>query len=359
MPRPKDTPNALGYIMPAEWERHEATWLAWPHKLSDWPGKIAPIPWVYGEIIRKIVRSEVVRLLVNSKSHELKVRRLLTRVGIDLSRIEFLRFPTNRSWMRDLGPLFVKQRRAKTGPAIVDLHFNGWAKYKDWHKDSTIPTKAARALNCRLFDARVEGHPFVLEGGSIDVNGAGTVLSTEECLLDPKIQVRNPSLSQKDIEAGMLNHLGAKNVIWLGKGIAGDDTHGHIDDFCRFVRRQTVVLCRETNSNDSNYNVLEENYERLQTARLEDGSGVEVVNLPMPAPLYLNGQRMPASYANFYICNDLVLVPTFNDPQDRIALGIMAELFPDREVVGIHAVDLVWGLGTIHCLTQQQPATNT
>jgi agmatine deiminase len=355
MPTEKDKPSALGYIMPAEWERHNATWLAWPHKVTDWPGKIAPIPWVYGEIIRKIVPGETVRLLVNSELHEARVRRLLTRVGIDLSRIEFFRFPTNRSWMRDIGPLFVKRKRGEADLAIVDLHFNGWAKYEDWRQDSTIPTKAARALKCHLFDARVNGRPFVLEGGSIDVNGAGTVLTTEECLLDPEIQVRNPSLSREDIEGAMRDYLGAKNVIWLGKGIVGDDTHGHIDDFCRFVGRQKVVLCRETNSHDENYEILEENYERLQTARLEDKSGLEVISLPMPTPLYLDGQRVPASYANFYICNTSVLVPTFNDPNDRIALGILAELFPDREVVGIHAVDLVWGLGTIHCLSQQQP----
>ena len=352
MPEEKDKPSALGYRMPAEWERHSATWIAWPHKLTDWPGKIAPIQWVYGEIVRKIVPGEIVRLLVNSESHETRVRRLLTRVGIDLSKVEFFRFPTNRSWLRDIGPLFVKRT---CDLAIVDLHFNGWAKYKDWHKDSTIPTKAARALNYHLFDANIKGHPFVLEGGSIDVNGAGTVLTTEECLLDPEIQVRNPSLSQEDIEAAMDDYLGAQNVIWLGKGIVGDDTHGHIDDICRFVRRQTVVLCRETNSRDENYQILEENYERLQSARLEDNSGLEVITLPMPAPLYLDGQRLPASYANFYICNSSVLVPTFNDPKDRIALGILSELFPDRQVVGIHAVDLVWGLGTIHCLSQQQP----
>ena len=341
--------------MPAEWEKHEATWIAWPHNKTDWPRKMAPIPWVYAEIIRKIVPGEFVQLLVNSELHERQACHILNRVGIDLSGIEFHRFPTNRSWTRDTGPLFVKQRRSKSKIAIVDFHFNAWAKYQDYHSDTAIAEQAARKLNYRLFKSDVRGRPFVLEGGSIDVNGTGSLLTTEECLLDPQTQVRNPGASRKDIEESLCSYLGAKNIIWLGKGIVGDDTHGHIDDLCRFVTRDTVVLCREKNPLDGNYRPLEENYERLQDARLEDNSKLQIVILPMPSPLYLDGQRIPASYANFYISNCCVLVPTFNDPMDRIALGILAEIFTERQVVGIHAVDLVWGLGTIHCLTQQQP----
>ncbi len=339
--------------MPAEWERHEATWLGWPHNRTDWPGKIAPIHWVYGEIVRKIAPGELLRILVNDEPHESIARRVLARAGVDPARVEFFRFPTNRGWTRDFGPIFV---RHKSEVAIARFRFNAWAKYKDWEKDDRVPERAARALKCEMVRAAVNGRDVVLEGGSIDVNGRGTLITTEECLLDKKVQPRNHELSREEIEEAMQRFLGATNVLWLGRGIEGDDTHGHVDDICRFTDARTVVLCRETNSADYNYRVLEENYERLASARLEDGSKIEVITLPMPAPLYFDGRRLPASYANFYISNAAVLVPTFNDPLDRIALGILAEAFADRAVVGIHAVDLVWGLGTIHCLTQQQPA---
>jgi len=240
--------------------------------------------------------------------------------------------------------------------AIARFRFNAWAKYPDWKRDARVPLLAARKLRLRLLPVRIGEKDFVLEGGSIEVNGAGTLVTTEECLLDPKVQVRNPGLGKEKIEGTLKANLGVENILWLGKGIAGDDTHGHIDDVCRFVNRRTVVLCQETNPRDANYQLLQENRERLEGMRLEDGSRIEAVPLPMPAPLYLDSQRLPASYANFYIANAAVLVPTFNDAQDRVAMGILAELFPDRPVVGIHAVDLVWGLGTIHCLTQQQPA---
>ncbi len=350
------TPAAQGYRLPAEWEPHEATWLGWPHNLTDWPGKFAPIPWVYGEIVRKLAPEEVVRILVNSAAHEAQARRILTRIGVDLARVEFFRIPTNRGWTRDFGPLFVKRDQPRPEVAIVNFGFNAWAKYPDWHKDNRVAELAARALRCRLIPAKVGGRDFVLEGGSIDVNGCGTLLATEECLLDPKVQVRNPGFTSAGIEAMLRDYLGATNVLWLGKGLAGDDTHGHIDDVCRFVGPRRVVLCEENNPHDPNYRPLRENRERLEGYCLEDGSRLEVLPLPMPAPLYLDGQRVPASYANFYIANSAVLVPTFNDPMDRVALGTLAELFHDRPVVGIHAVDLVWGLGTLHCLTQQQPA---
>jgi agmatine deiminase len=339
--------------MPAEWEPHAATWIGWPHNASDWPGKFPPIPWVYGEIVRALTRGargEVVRALVNSGAQQAQASRLLKKVGVDLARVEFLRFPTNRGWTRDFGPIFVRTGGAKPLLAIARFHFNAWAKYKDWKKDDKIPQLAAKRFKLPLINAKM-----VLEGGSIDVNGRGTLLTTEECLLDPNVQTRNPGLSRYEIESVFRDTLGITNTLWLGKGIAGDDTHGHVDDLCRFVSPTTVVLCQESNPSDVNYKPLAENRERLQGAHLENGRAIEVVDLPMPAPLYFDGVRLPASYANFYIANAAVLVPTFNDPKDRIALGILAELFPDRPVVGIHAVDLVWGLGTIHCLTQQEP----
>ncbi len=351
------TPAGLGFSMPAEWEPHEATWLGWPHHSTDWPGKLDTIRWVYGEIVRKIAPGEVVRILVDSGTEERRARRRLALAGADLGRVQFVRHPTNRGWTRDSGPVFVRRRagrRAET--AIVHLHFNGWARYRDWGKDRRVPETAARLLGKRLFHARVGRRDFVLEGGGIDVNGRGTLLTTEECYLDRRRQVRNPGLARRGFEAALRTWLGATNVFWLGRGIAGDDTHGHVDDLCRFVSPTTVVLVRETRASDRNHRALAENWERIRDLRLEDGSKPEVVALPMPEPLFQGAQRLPASYANFYVANSAVLVPTFNDPADRVALGILGDLFPGRAVVGIHAVDLVLGLGTLHCLTQQQPA---
>jgi len=399
--------------MPAEWEPHEATWIGWPHNVTDWPGKFATIPWVYGEIVRKIAPGEKLRVLVNSAQHKAQAQRLLARIGVDPARVEFFRFPTNRGWTRDFGPVFVARdagpantaatasgmaggrrlsaafhkydddasgvrdsgfgvrRTNRRSPvflcesrapnpepreiAIVRFRFNGWAKYPNWRLDDRVPERVAAALGYPLLPARAGDRDFVLEGGSIESNGRGTLVTTEECLLDPKTQVRNPGLSREEIEAALRDNLGVANVLWLGRGIAGDDTHGHVDDVCRFVDPRTVVLCRERNPRDPNYKALEENRERLEGMRLEDGSKIEVVALPMPAPLHFQGQRLPASYANFYISNAALLVPTFNDPNDRVALGALAELITDRPVIGIHAVDLAWGLGTLHCLTQQQP----
>lgn len=352
----KKTPLELGFRMPAEWEPHEATWIAWPHNRTDWPGKLAAIGWVYGEIVRKIASGEVVRIIVKSESHEERARRVLTRVGVDLSRVEFFLFETNRGWTRDFGPVFVRCGGERPKVAITRFRFNAWARYPDWEKDDAIPERIAETLGLCLFCAKSQGRDIVLEGGGIDVNGRGTLITTEECFLDRTTQVRNPGLGRKEIEYALRDYLGVTNVLWLGRGIAGDDTHGHIDDVCRFVMPDTVVLCREDNPQDVNYRSLEENRERLEGMRLEDGSRIEVISLPMPEPLYLDGQRLPASYVNFYISNAAVLVPTFNDPKDRTALGILAEIFSDRLVVGIHAVDLVLGLGTLHCLTREQTA---
>src|SRR5882724_2463628 len=346
MPQPKianaTTPAELGYSFPAEWEKHEATWLGWPHNASDWPGKFETIPWVYGEMARKISAGERINLIIRHKQDGAFARRVFQHAGVDLRKIRFVTHPTNRGWTRDAGPIFVKR---KSETAIVHFHFNGWAKYDNWRKDTKVPETAARLLNKKLFHAEHNGKPFVIEGGGIELNGRGTLISTEECYLDPKIQVRNPGLGKNEIETTLKNYLGVKNIFWLAKGPKGDDTHGHIDDICRFVNAKTLVLVREKNPRDENFKPLAENWERIQDLRLEDGGKPEVVEL-----------RMPASYANFYICNAAVIVPTFNDPNDRVALGILGELFRDRPVVGIHAVDLVLGFGSLHCLTQQQPA---
>ncbi len=345
--------------MPAEWEPHEATWLGWPHNASDWPGKLSAIHWVYGEIVRKLAEGERVRILVQSRVHEDRARSVLTRAGADLAVVEFFRIATDRGWTRDFGPIFVTRSRPTSEVAIARFRFTAWARYPDWKKDNQVPVKLASRLKYRSFPIVHKGHKVVLEGGSIDVNGAGTVLTTEECLLDPRVQVRNPGFLAVDYESVFKESLGVTNVVWLNKGIAGDDTHGHVDDVCRFVNPTTVVLCQERNSRDANYCALAENRERLENATLENGTKIEVIPLPMPAPLSFDGRRLPASYANFYIANAAVLVPTFNDPNDRIALSILSELFQDRQVVGIHAVDLAWGFGTLHCLTQQQPAVPT
>jgi agmatine deiminase len=338
--------------MPAEWERHEATWIGWPQNVTDWPGKFPPIPWVYAEIARQITKGEVLRILVKNAAVEKEARKVLERAEVSLERIEFFRIPTNRGWTRDMGPMFVREDGRRR---VMQFGFTGWAKYPNWRKDATVPVKAAKALRIPLRHPMVDGERMVLEGGSIDVNGKGTLLTTEECLLDRNVQVRNPGFLKVDYEWAFTEFLGASNIIWLNKGIAGDDTHGHVDDICRFVNPKTVVLCEERNEKDPNFRVTKENRERLKSERLEDGSKLKVVSLPMPAPVIFEGQRLPASYANFYICNAAVLVPTFNDVNDHKAIGILSELITDRPVVGIHALDLVWGLGTIHCLTQQQP----
>lgn len=336
--------------MPAEWEAHRGTWLAWPHNRNDWPGKFAPIPWVFAEVIRHVHVRERVRLIVQDSK---KTAALLKRVGVDLSKVDFYRIPTDRIWMRDSAPTFVRRRDGKI--SAIHWRFNGWAKYADHKRDEKVGERIAAALHVPCIVPTVNKKRVVLEGGAIDVDGSGTLLATEECLLSDE-QARNPELGREGIERVLFETLGVRKVVWLGRGIVGDDTHGHIDDLARFVGRGRVLLCQESNPRDENYALLQENKERLQGATDADGRRLEVIPLPMPAPLSLDGQRVPASYANFYIANGVVIVPTFNDPKDRIALGILAELFPDREVVGIHSVDLVWGLGTLHCMSQQEPS---
>ena len=341
--------------MPAEFEPHRATWIAWPHRRDDWPGRFEPIPWVYADIVRVLVRSERVRILVGDRAMERSAAEALARVGADRKRVDFLRFPTDRCWARDFGPIFVREAGRRARRAIADFHFNAWAKYPDWRRDDRVASRAARALRLPRVVPRVGGRRMVLEGGSIDVNGRGTLLTTEECLLSP-VQARNPGVSREDLEAALGKWLGARKVLWLGRGIAGDDTHGHVDDLARFVGPRTVITAVEGDRADINFAPLRENLERLRSMTDQDGKRLTVVELPMPRPVVFDSQRLPASYANFYIANRAVLVPTFNDPADRDALTILGQLFPDREVVGIHARDLVWGLGTLHCMTHEEPA---
>ena len=344
--------NINKYRLPAEWEKHEATWIGWPANKEDWPGKFTPIPWVYGEIVRYISREEKVRIIVQSKNHQQKALNVLKSVNSNLNNVEFFILKTDRNWLRDAGPQFVKDENGKT--ILVNFRFNAWAKYDNYKLDAKIPKMISEKLNLKRIVATHKNKEVVLEGGSIDYNGTGTIITTEECLLDENTQVRNPGFTKKDYEDVFRKYLGVTNVIWLGKGIAGDDTHGHVDDISRFVNRNTIVTVIETKANDENYIPLMENRERLENVTLEDGSIPEIVELPMPSPVIFKGQRLPASYANFYISDYAVLVPTFNDANDKIALGILSELFEDRPVIGIHAVDLVWGLGTLHCLTHEQ-----
>ncbi len=335
------------FQMPAEWETHAGTWLAWPHRESDWPGKFACIPPVYGEICRVLTQYEPVFLVVADSSMQADAVMQFTASGVNLNRVHFYHASTNRSWLRDSGAIFV--RDVANQLTALDWRFNAWAKYEDWQQDDALPGKMATWLNRPAVQPQFQGQPVVLEGGSIDVNGTGRLLTTEECLLSP-VQQRNPGLNRADYEAVFRQYLGISETIWLSCGIVGDDTHGHVDDLARFVNPDTVVLVVEQNPHDENYAPLQENRERLQGV-----AGLNVVELPMPQPVYYDGQRLPASYANFLIANGVVLVPTFNDPADRQVLGLLAELFPTRDVIGIHSVDLVWGLGTLHCMSQQQP----
>jgi agmatine deiminase len=379
------SPRALGYRMPAEWEPHAATWLAWPHYRGDWPGKFEPISWVYAEIIRHLAKHERVELIVNDAAAARKASRVLERADAFSANTRFHRWPTNRIWLRDSGCIFLKcgagdparemiaadTHKTANLPAeqmVLKFRFNAWAKYSNWRFDDKVgslmaeaQTPISRAKGSRGVRHPNEIHPIsngkriVLEGGSIDVNGAGTILTTEECLLS-KMQERNPHMSRVHYEKAFADYLGAPHTIWLGRGIIGDDTHGHVDDLTRFVAKDTVVTMVEPNSKDPNHAPLRANLRRLQSARDQDGKQLTVVELPMPEPVVFEGRRLPASYANFYIANGIVLAPVFDRANDRVALNTLAELFPSRQIIPIYSGDFIWGLGAMHCMTQQQPS---
>ena len=356
---PESTPRELGYRMPAEWEPHQATWLAWPHNPEDWPGKFQPIPWIYAEIVRLLAAHEHVHLIVENAAAQSRVKGILKRAGANLDAVSFHAWPTDRGWTRDSGPIFVRNAEGRVG--LTNWQFNAWAKYDDWHLDDQLPARVTELLNLPEWRPSIaiengaKHHRVVLEGGSIDVNGAGIMITTEECLLS-EVQQRNPGISREQLEQVFSDFLGIDQVIWLNRGIAGDDTHGHVDDITRFVAPDMIVTAVEPDTRDPNHGPLAENLARIKAARTPSGKQFNIVEIPLPRPVVFRGQRLPASYANFYIANGLVLVPTFHDPNDRIALNTLAEVFPNREVIGIHCVDLVWGLGTLHCMTQQQPA---
>jgi agmatine deiminase len=365
--------------MPAEWEPHAATWLAWPHYKLDWPGKFEPIPWVYAEIIRYLSRHERVELIVKDTTAEKLARKTLERANAFNDNLRFHRWPTNRVWTRDSGCAFVEpcgpgirvptpltsadpriRQSERAGPRLcaIKWRFNAWAKYPNWRHDEKIGSLMAQAAGAQEIQPTFGKKRVVLEGGSIDVNGHGTLITTEECLLS-RVQPRNPGMAKNQYEQVFAEHLGIAHVIWLSAGIVGDDTHGHVDDVTRFVSPDTVVTCVDADPASENYPALRENIRRLRDATSEDGKPLATIDLPMPAPIYFAGRRLPASYANFYIANGVVLVPVFNDVNDRIALDIVADIFPDRDVVGIYCGDLIWGFGAIHCMTQQQPASET
>src|SRR6266496_1090184 len=387
MATPKPPTQLNSFRMPAEWEPHAATWRAWPHYKLDWPGKFEPIPWVYAETIRYLSRNERVALIVTDAAAEKDARKILRRAHALNENVRFHRWPTNRVWTRDSGCAFVvpcgadtlvrepsgakaqgssealsarleavPSRNSPLNVAAIKWRFNAWAKYPNWQRDNKIGSLMAGAAGAQEIQAKFANKELVLEGGSIDVNGRGTLITTEECLLS-RVQERNPGMKRRDYEKIFAQYLGASKIIWLGSGIVGDDTHGHVDDIMRFVSPDTVVTCVDADPSSENYEALRENIRRLRDATTEDGKPLATIDLPMPAPIYFEGRRLPASYANFYIANGVVLVPVFNDSNDRVALDILADIFPDRDVVGIYCGDLIWGFGAIHCMTQQQPET--
>ncbi|MEW5919233.1 MAG: agmatine deiminase family protein [Gemmatimonadota bacterium] len=338
------------YRMPAEWEPHRATWIAWPHHEPDWPGKLEAIPWAYAEIVRVLHRHERVEILCHNEAVMADARAKLDAHGCDFGQIGLHLVPTDRVWLRDSAPTGVLDNDRR--PLWINWSFNAWAKYDNYQQDQHVGEAVARLSGRARITPAHHDRRVVLEGGAIDTNGAGLLLTTEECLLSD-VQVRNPGFTREDYEAIFRDMLGVRQTIWLGAGCAGDDTHGHIDDIARFVGPDTIVLAVEEDPADANHAPSMDNLERLEQL---EGRNLRIVRLPFPRQVVMDGQRLPASYANFYIGNGVVLVPTFNDVNDRHALQILAACFPDRDVVGIHSVDLVWGLGTLHCLTQQEPA---
>ncbi len=347
---PKPSPRQLGYRMPAEWEPHEATWLAWPHNRETWPDQLDLVKDIWAQMVKGISPKERVCLLVNDELAQDEAVTRLTRVGAHMEHVIFHKIPTVDVWIRDYGPTFVTRQQGDAPLAFNDWIFNGWGdKYESHTRDDSVAKAMARLLDAPAFD-----HPIVLEGGSIDVNGRGTCLTTEQCLLNPN---RNPHLGREEIEGVLRESLGADHFIWLGDGIVGDDTDGHVDNIARFVNPTTVVCAVEEDQKGENYTPLQENYERLQGARDQHGSKLTIVPLPMPGKVVYEDATLPASYANFYIANGVILAPTYNRPKDSLALGILGELFPDRTVLSIPCASVVIGLGAVHCVTQHQPLT--
>jgi len=337
---------------PAEWEKQQGILLCFPHNGKDWPGKYEAVQWAFVEFIKKVATFEQVFLVVTDENQKEKVNTMLETAHVEPTNVSYIIHKTNRSWMRDSGPIIVKNG---TEREAMNFNFNGWAKYKNIQLDKVVPAKVGKFLNIPVTQVMYKDKPVIVEGGAIDTNGKGTLLTSEECLMHPDIQVRNPNFTKADYEAVFKEYLGITNVIWLGNGIEGDDTHGHIDDLCRFVNEDTIVTIVETDPKDNNYKPSQDNLKRLQNAKLENGKSPVIVALPMPKRLEFDGLRLPASYANFLILNNCVLVPTFNDSNDRKALNILAACFPDREIIGISATDFIWGFGTLHCLSQQIP----
>lgn len=346
---PADTPSGLGYRMPAEWEPHSATWLSWPHNRESWPGKMEPVPAVWARLVGALVGGEDVHILVVDARMRRGAEELLAANGVALERVHWHEIPTNDAWMRDHGPTFVVRDEPRRQLAMIDWTYNSWGgKYPPFDDDDRVPSRLAEILGMPVF------HPgIVMEGGSIEVNGAGTLMTTESCLLNPN---RNPHLDRDALERILADNLGVGHFIWLGDGVEGDDTDGHIDDLSRFVSPTTVVTVVEDDASDANYRPLRDNLQRLERACDQGGRALEILALPMPTPVSFDGQRLPASYANFYIANRAVIVPTYRCAADDRALQVLDAAFPDREVIGLDAVDLVLGLGAYHCITQQQPA---
>lgn len=343
------TPKTLGYHFPAEWHPHRATWLSWPHKEASWPGKLEAVYAPYCRFIREVSYGEQVCINVADQAMETLATTHLVAAGVDMANIRFFHHPTDDAWCRDHGPAFLINHDEGIGKAIVDWGYNAWGnKYPPYEQDDVIPTLVGKALNLPVF------HPgIVMEGGSVDFNGQGAVLTTKACLLNEN---RNPQLKQEQIEMYLHEYYGISQVLWLGDGIVGDDTDGHIDDITRFVNADTVVTVIEEDRTDDNYSILQENLRLLQKMRLENGKPLNIVELPMPAPVIYDGQRLPASYANFYIANAAVVVPMYRDEKnDQKALDVLATCFPDRKIVGIDSTDIIWGLGSWHCLSQQEP----
>jgi len=342
------TPKESGYSFPAEFSKHEATWLSWPHKEASWPGKIQAIFPYYAQFIKELTKSEIVRINVANNAMKVFALQYIEEAGADLSKIEFFMHPTNDAWCRDHGPAFVVNAKEKK-KAIVDWNYNAWGgKYPPYDLDDVIPTLIGKHYGLEVFYPGI-----IMEGGSVEFNGEGTVMTSTACLLNPN---RNPHLNQQQIEKYLCDYYGMEQVLWVDEGIIGDDTDGHIDDTVRFTNADTVITVVEENNNDENYELLQHNLKQLKQMRLLNGKQLNIVELPMPDELIYEEQRLPCSYANFYIANNSVIVPTFRCDKDDKALQIIQSCFPDRKVVGIDSTEIIWGLGSFHCLSQQEPA---